>query len=32
VALRMQNQQTVFQIVLASSASVYSSNLMEFLQ
>jgi flagellar hook-associated protein 3 FlgL len=32
VALRLQNQQVIFQVVLAGSAAVYSSNLMEFLR
>jgi len=32
VALRLQNQQAVFEIVLASSASVFNTNLMEFLR
>ncbi|HUS58139.1 MAG TPA: flagellar hook-associated protein FlgL [Planctomycetota bacterium] len=32
VALRLQNQQTILEVVLASSAAVYNSNLMQFLK
>jgi len=32
VALRLQNQQTILQVVLSSSSAVYNSNLMEFLK
>jgi len=32
VALRLQNQQAIFELVLASSAAVYNTSLMEFLR
>lgn len=32
VALRLQNQQTIFQVILSSSSSVFNSNLTEFLK
>jgi len=32
VALRLQNQQMIFQVILSGSAAVYNSNLMEFLR
>ncbi len=32
VALRLKNQQVIFQVVLAGSAAVYNSSLTEFLR
>lgn len=32
VALRLQNQQTIFQVILSSSSSMYNSGLTEFLR